>query len=109
MSGIGGSGDFLRNSYMNIIHIPSARKTATGWISSIVPMVYSCDGVFEYGYQSVHMLLQVPHVDHTEHDVGIVVTEQGIMQCTPTHSVSLSDSFQHTTFTRTQVSLTCEG
>ena len=56
MSGIGGSGDFLRNSYMNIIHIPSARKTATGWISSIVPMVYSCDGVFGHGNQSIHML-----------------------------------------------------
>ena len=56
MSGIGGSGDFLRNSYMNIIHIPSARKTATGWISSIVPMVYICDRVLEYVNQSIHML-----------------------------------------------------
>eukprot|EP00042_Codosiga_hollandica_P042231 m.385059 g.385059 ORF g.385059 m.385059 type:complete len:238 (+) comp56277_c0_seq4:936-1649(+) len=57
--GVGGSGDFLRNAYLGIIHIPSARRTASdGWISSIVPMA--------------------SHIDHTEHDVAIVVTEQGI-------------------------------
>ncbi len=57
VNGVGGSGDMLRNAYISIVHLPSVRKTATGWISSIVPMV--------------------PHVDHSEHDVGIVVTEQG--------------------------------
>ena len=58
LNGIGGSGDFLRNSYISIIHIPSARKTATGWISSIVP--------------------KCPHIDHTEHDLAVVVTEYGL-------------------------------
>lgn len=58
LNGIGGSGDFLRNSYISIVHMPSVRKTANGWISSIVPM---CS-----------------HVDHTEHDIGVIVTEQGL-------------------------------
>lgn len=58
--GIGGSGDFLRNAYISILHAPSARPSKidkTG-ISTIVPM---CS-----------------HVDHTEHDIQIVVTEQGL-------------------------------
>jgi acetyl-CoA hydrolase len=58
MHGIGGSGDYLRNAGLSIVHLPSARKTATGWLSAIVP--------------------KVPHVDHTEHDIAIVVTEQGV-------------------------------
>ena len=56
LHGIGGSGDFFRNAYVSIVHLPSARQTKTGWISSIVPMA--------------------SHIDHTEHDIGIVVTEQ---------------------------------
>ncbi|UMZ74329.1 acetyl-CoA hydrolase/transferase family protein [Natranaerofaba carboxydovora] len=56
MNGIGGSGDFARNSYMSIFTTPSVAKG--GSISAIVPMV--------------------THVDHTEHDVQIVVTEQGL-------------------------------
>ena len=56
MNGIGGSGDFARNGYLSIFMTPSAAKN--GAISSIVPMV--------------------THVDHTEHDVQIVVTEQGL-------------------------------
>ena len=56
MNGIGGSGDFCRNSYMSIFMTPSTAKN--GDISSIVPMS--------------------SHVDHNEHSVQIVVTEQGI-------------------------------
>ncbi|TIC88738.1 acetyl-CoA hydrolase/transferase family protein [Nocardioides sp. GY 10113] len=56
MNGIGGSGDFARNAYLNFFVSPSCAKG--GAISSIVPMV--------------------SHVDHTEHDVHVLVTEQGI-------------------------------
>ncbi len=56
MNGIGGSGDFARNAYLSIFMTPSTAKQ--GSISSIVPMV--------------------THVDHTEHDVQIVVTEYGL-------------------------------
>ncbi|MCW5652981.1 acetyl-CoA hydrolase/transferase family protein [Hydrogenophaga sp.] len=56
MNGIGGSGDFARNAYLSIFMTPSTAKG--GSVSCIVPMV--------------------SHVDHTEHDVQIVVTEQGL-------------------------------
>ena len=56
MNGIGGSGDFARNAYLNFFVSPSTAKG--GSISSIVPMV--------------------SHVDHTEHDVHVIVTEQGL-------------------------------
>jgi acyl-CoA hydrolase len=56
-AGIAGSADFFRNSYLTIVHMPSARKTKTGWISSIVP--------------------RCSHIDHTEHDINIIATEQG--------------------------------
>ena len=56
MNGIGGSGDFARNAYLSMFMTPSTAKGGT--ISCIVPMV--------------------SHVDHTEHDVEIVVTEQGL-------------------------------
>lgn len=56
MNGIGGSGDFARNAYLSIFTTPSVAKD--GLISSIVP--------------------QVSHVDSTEHDVRILVTEQGV-------------------------------
>lgn len=56
MNGIGGSGDFTRNAYLSIFTTVSIAKN--GDISSIVPMV--------------------SHVDHTEHDVDVIVTEQGI-------------------------------
>ncbi len=55
MNGIGGSGDFARNARLAIFVTKSIAKN--GDISSIVPFV--------------------PHVDHTEHDVDVVVTEQG--------------------------------
>lgn len=56
MNGIGGSGDFARNGYLSVFMTPSTAKN--GAISTIVPMV--------------------SHVDHTEHDVQIIVTEQGL-------------------------------
>lgn len=56
MNGIGGSGDFTRAGYLSIFTTPSIAKN--GDISSIVPMV--------------------SHVDHTEHDVNVIVTEQGL-------------------------------
>jgi acetyl-CoA hydrolase len=56
MNGIGGSGDFTRNAYLSIYMCPSVQKG--GRISAIVPMV--------------------SHVDHNEHSVQIVVTEQGL-------------------------------
>jgi succinyl-CoA:acetate CoA-transferase len=56
MNGIGGSGDFARNAYLSIFMTPSRAKHGT--ISCIVPMA--------------------SHVDHTEHDVQVIVTEQGL-------------------------------
>ena len=56
MNGLGGSGDFARNARLGIFVTKSYAKG--GAISSIVPMV--------------------SHVDHTEHDVDVIVTEQGI-------------------------------
>ncbi|WP_456320485.1 acetyl-CoA hydrolase/transferase C-terminal domain-containing protein [Pseudothauera nasutitermitis] len=56
MNGIGGSGDFARNAFISIFMTPSSAKG--GSISCIVPMV--------------------SHVDHTEHDVQVIVTEQGL-------------------------------
>jgi succinate CoA transferase len=56
MNGIGGSGDFARNAYQSIFMCPSIAKG--GKISTIVPMC--------------------PHVDHNEHSVHVVVTEQGL-------------------------------
>jgi len=56
MNGIGGSGDFARNAYISFFMTPSTAKM--GSISCIVPMV--------------------THVDHTEHDVHVLVTEQGL-------------------------------
>lgn len=56
MNGIGGSGDFARNARVNIFATASTAKD--GAISCIVPMV--------------------SHVDHTEHDTQIIVTEQGV-------------------------------
>lgn len=56
MNGIGGSGDFTRNAYISIFTTASTAKDGT--ISSIVPMV--------------------SHVDHTEHDVMVIITENGV-------------------------------
>lgn len=56
MNGIGGSGDFARNAYLSIFVTKSTAKD--GRISSVVPFA--------------------SHVDHCEHDVDILVTEQGL-------------------------------
>ena len=56
MNGIGGSGDFARNAYLSVFMSPSIARG--GVISGIVPMV--------------------SHVDHTEHDTMVIVTEQGL-------------------------------
>jgi succinate CoA transferase len=56
MNGIGGSGDFTRNAYISIFTCPSAAKGEK--ISPIVPL---CS-----------------HLDHSEHSVQVVVTEQGV-------------------------------
>ncbi len=56
MNGIGGSGDFERNAFLSIFTCPSVAKG--GCISSIVPF---CS-----------------HLDHTEHDVNVIITEQGV-------------------------------
>ena len=55
MNGIGGSGDFARNARLAIFVTKSVAKD--GDISSVVPFV--------------------SHVDHTEHDVDVLVTEYG--------------------------------
>ncbi len=56
VNGIGGSGDFARNAALTIFVTKSTAKD--GRISSLVPFV--------------------SHVDHMEHDVDIIVTEQGL-------------------------------
>lgn len=56
MNGIGGSGDFARNAYLSIFVTQAASKEDK--ISHVVPMV--------------------THTDHTEHDVDILVTDQGL-------------------------------
>lgn len=57
INGIGGSGDFARNSFISIFTTSSVAGR-NGSISCVVPMV--------------------SHVDHCEHDVDVVVTEQGL-------------------------------
>ncbi|MVX35550.1 succinate CoA transferase [Myroides sp. LoEW2-1] len=57
MNGIGGSGDFARNAYLSIFVTQAASKD-NNVISHVLPMV--------------------SHVDHTEHDVDILVTDIGL-------------------------------
>jgi len=56
MNGLGGSADYCRNSGLSIFSTASTAKGGT--LSCIVP--------------------HVGHVDHTEHDTEIIVTEQGL-------------------------------
>jgi len=56
MNGIGGSADFNRNAALTVVALYSTAKHVS--INRIVPMV--------------------SHVDHTEHDIDIVVTECGV-------------------------------
>ncbi|KAL1927821.1 hypothetical protein VTP01DRAFT_3642 [Rhizomucor pusillus] len=60
LNGLGGSADFLRNGKLSIMHTPSVRpsKTDPTGVSCIVPFV--------------------THVDQTEHDLDVIVTEQGL-------------------------------
>lgn len=95
MNGIGGSGDFARNAFLSIFVAKSVAKG--GAISSVVPMV--------------------SHVDHTEHDVDILVTEHGLADlrglaprerapviiencCHPAYRELLSDYFNRAVATR---------
>ena len=58
VNGLGGSGDFFRNAYISIVHTPSIRRLKDGrTVSCVMPYVR--------------------HIDHTEHDIKCVVTEQG--------------------------------
>jgi succinyl-CoA:acetate CoA-transferase len=56
VGGIGGSGDFFRNALLSVAALPSTAMS--GDVSRVVP--------------------RVAHVDHTEHDVDVVVTEHGV-------------------------------
>lgn len=56
MNGIGGSGDFTRNAYISIFTCPSTAKG--GNISAVTPL---CS-----------------HMDHSEHSVQVLITEQGV-------------------------------
>ncbi|RKU44768.1 acetyl-CoA hydrolase, variant 2 [Coniochaeta pulveracea] len=60
LNGLGGSADFLRSSKYSIMHTPSTRpsKTDPHGVSCIVPMC--------------------THVDQTEHDLDVIVTETGL-------------------------------
>ena len=56
VNGIGGGGDFARNCRLGVVALPS---TAVGGdVSRIVPLT--------------------PHVDHSEHDASVIVTEHGV-------------------------------
>jgi acetyl-CoA hydrolase len=61
LNGLGGSADFLRNAKYSIMHTPSSRPTKTDphGVSCIVPFS--------------------THIDQTEHDLDVVVTEQVII------------------------------
>ncbi|UWG46374.1 Acetyl-CoA hydrolase [Halanaeroarchaeum sp. HSR-CO] len=56
LNGIGGSGDFNRNGVVSVTALPST--AAGGDISRVRPAV--------------------THVDHTEHDISVIVTEHGV-------------------------------
>ena len=56
MNGIGGSGDFARNGFLSCFFCHSTAKG--GKISAVVPM---CS-----------------HIDHTEHDTHVFISEQGV-------------------------------
>ncbi len=56
VGGMGGGGDFMRHAALSILALPST--AAGGDVSRIVPLA--------------------THVDHIEHDVDVVITEQGV-------------------------------
>jgi acyl-CoA hydrolase len=58
VNGLGGSGDFLRNAYLSVIHAPSVRQLRDGrTVSCVMPYLR--------------------HIDHTKHDIKCYVTDQG--------------------------------
>ncbi len=58
INGLGGSGDFFRHAYLSIVHTPSVRHLRDGrTVSCVMPYVR--------------------HIDHTEHDINCVISEQG--------------------------------
>lgn len=70
INGIGGSGDFNRNSLITVCALPSTLQG--GDVSRVVLMTF--------------------HVDHTEHDVDVFITEQGVADvrgCAPTERAEL--------------------
>lgn len=69
LNGLGGSADFLRSSKYSIMHTPSVRpsKTDPTGVSCIVPMC--------------------THVDQTEHDLDVIVTEQ-VSPCLRLHNLT---------------------
>jgi succinyl-CoA:acetate CoA-transferase len=69
INGVGGSGDFNRNALVSVCALPSTLKG--GEISRIVPMAF--------------------HVDHTEHDLDIIVTEQGVADLRGTSPVERAE------------------
>ena len=80
MNGIGGSGDFARSARLTIFCTKSIAKA--GKVSSIVPMA--------------------SHVDHTEHDVDVIVTEQGLADLRGLHprgrAVQIIDKCAHPSY-----------
>ena len=56
INGVGGSADFNRNSLVAVCALPSTLNG--GNVSRVVPMTF--------------------HVDHTEHDIDVFITEQGV-------------------------------
>ena len=70
ISGVGGSGEFAQNGSLSIFITPSTSRK--GSISAIVPMV--------------------SHVDHSEHVVDIIVTEQGVADLRSLEPVERAES-----------------
>ena len=76
MNGIGGSGDFIRNAGLSIFISPADAKG--GAISGIVPFA--------------------SHIDHTEHDTMVVITEYGVADlrgCSPKQRVKKMIAIAH--------------
>lgn len=69
INGLGGSGDFFRNAYLSIVQTPSTRQLKDGrTVSCVMPYIR--------------------HVDHTEHDIKCIATEQGYAINTEIRSAS---------------------
>jgi succinyl-CoA:acetate CoA-transferase len=79
LGGLGGSGDFTRHALVSVVACPA---TADGGdVSRIVPMA--------------------THVDHTEHDVDVVVTDRGVADlrgCSPRESAEALVGVAHPEF-----------